>query len=57
MAFESFNLAETIEDVLAMSDEQQAALRHAAVERVRERYSWDVVTQQYEQLFESMLKQ
>ncbi len=57
VAFESFNLAEKIEDVLAMSDEQLAALRHAAVERVRERYSWDVVTQQYEQLFESMLKQ
>ena len=56
VAFESINLAEKIGDVLAMSEQQQGELRQAAAERVRERYSWDAVTQQYEQLFESMLK-
>jgi len=40
--------------VLAMSSTELNALRHAAVERVRERYSWDAVTTSYERLFASL---
>jgi glycosyltransferase involved in cell wall biosynthesis len=41
--------------VLAMSEEQRQQLRDAAVQRVRERYSWDAVTSAYERLFEALL--
>lgn len=40
--------------VLAMSEAQRAAYREAAVQRVREHYSWDAVTTQYERLFEQL---
>ncbi len=55
VAFEQFNLAEKIDDVLGMTDPQRAALCNAALSRVRERYSWDAVTEQYQQLFGRML--
>jgi glycosyltransferase involved in cell wall biosynthesis len=44
-------LAETLERVLAMPEAQREDLRHRAVQRVRERYSWDAVAQAYEELF------
>jgi glycosyltransferase involved in cell wall biosynthesis len=40
---------------LAMSEEERQRLRDAAVQRVRERYSWDAVTSAYERLFEALL--
>ena len=52
--FEAFELAEKIHDVLAMSNAERDQLRRAAVERVRARYSWDAVTDQYEQLFKDL---
>ena len=52
--FEAFELAEKIHDVLAMSNAERDQLRHAAVERVCARYSWDAVTDQYEQLFKNL---
>ena len=49
--FEWSNLARKIEQVLNMSEPERTELRHKAMERVRERYSWDAVTSAYEQLF------
>jgi len=39
-----------------MSEEERQKLRDAAVQRVRERYSWDAVTATYERLFESLAR-
>jgi len=49
--FGEHDLAEKIEAALQMSEEERTALRRCAAERVRERYSWDAVTAQYEELF------
>ena len=54
--FEAFELAEKMHDVLAMSNAEREQLRRAAVERVRARYSWEAVTDQYERLFESLTR-
>jgi glycosyltransferase involved in cell wall biosynthesis len=48
------DLAEKIEQVLAMSDAEREALRRRARERVEQRYCWDAVTTAYEKLFQSM---
>ncbi len=50
IAFESANLKQKLEDVLRMSSEERTAWSRRAMERVRERYSWDAVTDQYEAL-------
>jgi glycosyltransferase involved in cell wall biosynthesis len=42
--------------VLAMSEDERRSLRESAVQRVRERYSWDAVTTAYERLFERLLR-
>jgi glycosyltransferase involved in cell wall biosynthesis len=52
--FEPDELADKIRSVLAMSEEERAALRAKAEQRVRERYSWDAVTDAYETLLKSM---
>ncbi len=44
------NLTETMTKVLAMSAAEQDEWRAKATERIRERYSWDAVTSQYETL-------
>jgi glycosyltransferase involved in cell wall biosynthesis len=44
------NLAERIRYVLAMSRAEQDRWRMKAMERVRQRYSWDAVTDAYERL-------
>jgi glycosyltransferase involved in cell wall biosynthesis len=49
-------LTARIRETLAMSDLERERLRARAVQRVRERYDWDVVTAQYEALFESLRK-
>jgi len=48
--FEPTELAAKIRAVLEMSDEQQEMIRRRAMERVRQRYSWDAVTDAYESL-------
>ena len=42
--------------VLEMSEDERDRLRRRAVARVRERYSWDAVTDAYEALFASLAK-
>jgi len=54
IAFEAHSLPQVIQQVLAMRESERDQLRKAALERVRERYSWDVVTDQYEALFRSL---
>ena len=43
-----------LREVLAMTPEQRQHYSDAAAARVRERYSWDVVTDSYEQLFRKL---
>lgn len=50
LPFTHGNLAAVLREVLAMPDEQREAWSARAVERVRERYSWDAVTDAYEKL-------
>jgi len=57
IAFEEHDLAETIERVLGMREDERNALRRRAADRVRERYSWDAVTAQYEELFRRIAPQ
>jgi glycosyltransferase involved in cell wall biosynthesis len=52
--FEPSELAEKIRDVLKMSEEQRDAFRQRALERVRQRYSWDAVTDAYEALLRKL---
>jgi glycosyltransferase involved in cell wall biosynthesis len=48
--FEADDLAEKLRLALAMSAAERATLGCRAAERVRERYSWDAVTEAYENL-------
>jgi len=57
IAFGEGNLTETIERVLEMSEDERNALRRRAADRVREHYSWDAVTAQYEGLFRRIAPQ
>ncbi|MGP8246904.1 MAG: DUF1972 domain-containing protein [Bryobacteraceae bacterium] len=50
--FEPGTLAARIRQLLSMSEEERRALRARAMERVRQRYSWDAVTDAYEKLLE-----
>ncbi len=52
--FQHDTLTATMAKVLAMSDAERAALRAASIERVQRRYSWKVVTDQYEALFQEL---
>jgi glycosyltransferase involved in cell wall biosynthesis len=52
--FEPDELAAKMEFALSMSEEDRVALRGKAVERVRERYSWDAVTDAYESLLKAL---
>jgi glycosyltransferase involved in cell wall biosynthesis len=38
-----------------MAEEERNLLRERAVERVRERYSWDAVTDAYEELLSTLI--
>jgi glycosyltransferase involved in cell wall biosynthesis len=51
IAFTHRNLTEALERALGMSEAEREEYRRRAVERVRERYSWDRVTDAYEALF------
>ena len=50
LAFEPGDLARKLERVLEMTESERAEWRARAVQRVRERYSWDAVSDQYERL-------
>ena len=47
-------LVARIKEVLTMPERTRNEYRGRAAERVRQRYDWDVVTRQYERLFEEM---
>lgn len=50
------DLAHQIERALAMPESDREALRHRAIEIVREHYSWDAVTKAYEDLLAGLRK-
>jgi glycosyltransferase involved in cell wall biosynthesis len=50
IAFTHDNLSAVMEQVLHMSEEERESWRQRATNRVRERYSWDAVTDAYEKL-------
>jgi glycosyltransferase involved in cell wall biosynthesis len=50
------DLAEKIEQTLAMNEGDREALRRRARERVARDYCWDAVARSYENLFESIMK-
>ncbi|MBV9507996.1 MAG: glycosyltransferase, partial [Acidobacteriia bacterium] len=54
--FESGDLADKIRLALAMQEPEREALRQRAMERVRVQYSWDAVTDAYEQLLTGLKK-
>jgi glycosyltransferase involved in cell wall biosynthesis len=52
--FEPTELASKIREVLEMSEERREGFRRRALERVRQRYSWDAVTDAYEGLLRKL---
>jgi len=52
--FEPATLVEKLRLVAEMSQEERERMGSKAMERVRARYSWDAVTDEYERLFASM---
>jgi glycosyltransferase involved in cell wall biosynthesis len=52
--FEPAELAAKLQEVARMGEAERAAFGARAMERVRERYSWDAVTDQYEELLRGM---
>jgi glycosyltransferase involved in cell wall biosynthesis len=54
--FEQAELPGKLRDLLEMSEEDREAFRRRAMERARERYSWDAVTDAYEQLLAKMAR-
>ena len=53
--FEPAELTAKMRLILDMSDAERDEFRRKAMERVRERYSWDAVTAAYEELFRGLL--
>lgn len=56
LAFTQDNLAEVLRRVLAMPEAEREQWRARAMERVRERYSWDAVTDAYEKLLTGLVR-
>ena len=54
--FEPAELAAKIRAVLEMPEEQRETFRRRALERVRQRYSWDAVTDAYEELLKKLAR-
>jgi glycosyltransferase involved in cell wall biosynthesis len=52
--FEPGVLAGTLRRVLAMAESDRERLRQAAIARVQARYSWEAVTDAYEELLKGM---
>jgi glycosyltransferase involved in cell wall biosynthesis len=53
--FEPAELASKIRALLEMSEEEREGFRRRAIERVRQRYSWDAVTDAYEGLLAKLV--
>lgn len=53
--FEADELAQKLRAVIAMSEAERKAIGKKAMDRVRERYSWDAVTDAYERLLQGMV--
>jgi glycosyltransferase involved in cell wall biosynthesis len=53
--FEADELAGKLRAVIAMSEAERQAFGKKAMDRVRERYSWDAVTDAYERLLQGMV--
>ncbi|WP_031497164.1 DUF1972 domain-containing protein [Bryobacter aggregatus] len=56
IAFDPKTLSHAMQQVIEMPEEKREAMRAASIECVRQRYSWDVVTNQYEALFEGLCR-
>ena len=56
IAFSHETLASRIKEVLSMPENERQSWRRLAAERVRERYSWDHVTDAYELLLEGLIR-
>ena len=54
--FEPATLAETLQRAMGVSEEERLRLGCLAQKRVEERYSWNAVTDEYEQLFREMTR-
>lgn len=54
--FTQQNLADVIRAAVKLSPEERQRRQQASLKRVRERYSWDVVTDQYETLLEGLCR-
>jgi glycosyltransferase involved in cell wall biosynthesis len=54
--FSEHDLAEKIERVLAMDEDERNGFRRRAIERVCQRYSWDAVTADYQRLFRRLVR-
>jgi glycosyltransferase involved in cell wall biosynthesis len=54
--FTKANLAGKLQDAAAMSEVERRTWQERAVQRVRDRYSWDAVTDAYERLLLSIVK-
>lgn len=55
--FTPSNLAQRMRETLAMPEPEREEWRRRAMERVRERYSWDAVTDAYERLLIGLIRQ
>lgn len=55
LPFTASDITAKLQHTLTCSDEDRAAFREAARARVQQRYSWDYVTEAYENLFERLL--
>jgi glycosyltransferase involved in cell wall biosynthesis len=53
--FTEGGLAGTLRSVISMPEQERDEWRNRAIVRVKERYSWEAVADQYEKLFESLL--
>jgi glycosyltransferase involved in cell wall biosynthesis len=57
LAFTPDTLANRLREILMMSEDERDAYRRRAMARVRERYSWDAVTDAYERLLIGLIGQ
>jgi glycosyltransferase involved in cell wall biosynthesis len=57
LPFTPGTLPDRLREVLAMNEPQRDEWRRRATQRVRERYSWDAVTTQYERLLIGLIRQ
>jgi len=55
--FEPEDLADQLRLALAMAEEERTLLGRQAMDRVRERYSWEAVTDAYESLLTGLVRQ